>query len=169
MFAKTLARTFSNSAAHSQGKISIYWMGSGLFGGWYRDLLLDTPEWTSRFEIAGMIDESNASDYQSKVLDNPNINSVYLCTPDIMHDSQAIQCMKTGKNIFSEKPVYNFQSVWDQALQSNKIMQVGFNRRFDSRFAQAKALCAEKRPKKIRICSWDPIDTKMDGLKNMDH
>ena len=73
------------------------------------------------------------SDY-SDILSNPSINLVTISTPHNLHAQQVCEALSADKHVFVEKPLaLNLEEIADikDAYQSsNKILMVGFNRRF---------------------------------------
>ena len=40
----------------------------------------------------------------SEIINNPDINAVFICTPNYLNKQLAIDCLKAGKHVFCEKP-----------------------------------------------------------------
>ena len=98
------------------------------------------------------------------MLDDPEINSILICSPSTLHASQIIECARAGKNIFCEKPIALEPDLILAAIkeveQSGVKLQIGFNRRFDPNFAAIKQKVIDGSigiPHIIRIISRDPI------------
>ncbi|HEX6649979.1 MAG TPA: Gfo/Idh/MocA family oxidoreductase [Pyrinomonadaceae bacterium] len=74
-------------------------------------------------------------------------DAVYITTPNTQHVSLAIAAIETGKHVFCEKPlatnVADAQAVFEKANESEKIFQVGHNRRFAPVYAELKRLLSE--------------------------
>jgi myo-inositol 2-dehydrogenase/D-chiro-inositol 1-dehydrogenase len=86
------------------------------------------------------------SDYK-KILENPEISAVIICSSTDTHSQITIEAAEAGKNIFCEKPIdYNVDRI-HQALDAVKKagvkFQVGFNRRFDHNFKKVRDLINE--------------------------
>lgn len=73
-----------------------------------------------------------------RILEDPAIDAVLICTPTPTHAPISLEAIQAGKHIFCEKPVS--QDIGEilkvqQALEGSKLKyQVGFNRRFDHNF-----------------------------------
>lgn len=82
------------------------------------------------------------SDDFNEIINNPEIDTVFICSPTDTHAEIAIAAAKTGKDIFCEKPIdLNIQRVKEvlEAVKTAGVnFQVGFNRRFDPNFVKAK-------------------------------
>ncbi len=97
-----------------------------------------------------------------RIMDDPQIDAVFICTSTDTHASLIEQAAGAGKNIFCEKPIALDISAIDRALEAVKregiLLQIGFNRRFDPNFHRAHDLVAEGKigqPHVLRITSRD--------------
>lgn len=72
-------------------------------------------------------------DYR-EILNNPNIDGVFICTPDHLHAEQATAALNAGKHVFLEKPMATSVEDCDRiiaaAQRSNATLYVGHNMRF---------------------------------------
>lgn len=78
----------------------------------------------------------NASSSYLDILEDTNINTVFIATPHNSHAKYTIESLKADKNVFVEKPLAMNQKELDEVLEafknSNGHLMVGFNRRFSS-------------------------------------
>ncbi len=96
-------------------------------------------------ELARKVGESMGvkwyKDYES-MLKDPEIDAVVICTPTFLHADMVIQALENDKDVFCEKPLTvtstEAKEVFKKTQESGKIVQVGYMRRFDSAFSQAK-------------------------------
>jgi myo-inositol 2-dehydrogenase/D-chiro-inositol 1-dehydrogenase len=77
------------------------------------------------------------------MLAEPDLDAVVLVTPTTLHADQTIACLRSGKHVFVEKPlsldVATCETVEAVAKDyPNLIAMVGFVRRFDPSYAEAK-------------------------------
>lgn len=137
--------------------IRTFFLGCGFFGSWYKDIIEDSylikgqkdtdpyfPDpsiTTPKFKILGEITAlpTETKTFKRDILENDEVDAVYINTPPDMHHYQAIAALRAGKDVLTEKPVFEFKSVMEQAQASMKICMVGFHRRFDLEFNKAKA------------------------------
>jgi len=105
----------------------------------------------------------NALDDPRRILDDPLIDAVFICTSTDTHASLIEQAAEAGKHIFCEKPIALDIPTIDRALATVKragvLLQIGFNRRFDPNFHRAHDLVAGGKigqPHVLRITSRDP-------------
>lgn len=83
------------------------------------------------------------TDYRDAMQDE-NIQAVYIASPTKFHKEIAVAAANAGKHIFCEKPMAMNEAECDemiQAAKSNNVkLQIGFMRRFDASFRQAKEM-----------------------------
>lgn len=98
-----------------------------------------------------------------EILNDPEIEAVFICTPTDSHAYWIEQAARGGKHIFCEKPISLSSVQTRQALQiveeEGVRLQVGFNRRMDPSFRRLKQLVHTGelgRPHIIKITSRDP-------------
>ena len=78
------------------------------------------------------------SDYH-KILEDPTIDAVFICSSTDTHSPIIIEAAHAGKHIFCEKPIDHdldkIKKVLDEVKKAGVKYQVGFNRRFDRNFS----------------------------------
>ncbi len=112
---------------------------------------------------AARLHVSKVSDDPRRVIEDPEIDAVAICSSTDCHAAQIELCAEAGKHIFCEKPIDLSLARIDAALarvaQAGVTLMVGFNRRFDPGFARARELVVAGRigtPHLVRITSRDP-------------
>ena len=74
-------------------------------------------------------------------------DAVFITTPNTQHVSWAIAAIETGRHVFCEKPlattVADAQRVFEATQNSNRVFQVGHNRRFAPVYATLKRMLSE--------------------------
>jgi len=94
---------------------------------------------TEVFDKYGIDNYSN--DFNT-IINNPEIDTVFICSPTDTHAKIAIAAAKAGKDIFCEKPIdfdiKRVEEVLAEVKRAGVSFQVGFNRRFDPNFVKAK-------------------------------
>ncbi len=108
-----------------------------------------------------------------EVLAMPEVEAVLICTPTSSHAPMIELAIKSGKHIFCEKPVdlslERTKALVDMANQSTVKLMLGFNRRFDPDFLQARRSIQAGRIgdiQIIKITSRDPGLPPLDYIKN---
>ena len=101
-----------------------------------------------------------------ELLAHPGLDAVWLVTPTSLHADQVIAAVGAGKHVFCEKPLALDPADCDRAIavaaeHPGKIVMVGFMRRFDPAYAEAKRRIEAGELGKIfaiRCVSEDPVD-----------
>ena len=85
--------------------------------------------------------KANSAD---EVLENPEIDSVIICTPNYLNKPLTIKALSQGKNVFCEKPpalneadIIEIKSVEES---SGKVLMYGFNHRYHGSILKMKEL-----------------------------
>lgn len=77
------------------------------------------------------------ADYRD-ILNDPEIEAVFICSSTDTHSPISMEAAKAGKHIFCEKPIDHdldkIRAVLDEVKKAGVKYQVGFNRRFDRNF-----------------------------------
>lgn len=101
-------------------------------------------------------------DYK-KILEDRDIDAVFICASTDMHSPISIAAAKAGKHIFCEKPIDHDLEKISQVLEAVKKAgvkyQVGFNRRFDRNFKKVRETVREGKIGDVhivRVTSRDP-------------
>ncbi len=132
-------------------------VGFGGMGNWHRE----TIETIDGIEVAGIYDikearktyakEVGVHSYDSleELLADDQIDIVLVATPNDLHKPIAIQAMRAGKNVVSEKPVTlnssDLQEMMDVAKETGKLFTVHQNRRWDEDYLTMKKIYEEQK------------------------
>lgn len=96
----------------------------------------------------------NASTEIKEVLKDSS-DSIVIATQHNLHANQTIASLEAGKNVFVEKPLAllnnEIDAIEDAQKKANKIIMVGYNRRFSSHIQKAKKLLQHKKMPKCFI------------------
>ena len=88
-----------------------------------------------------------SSDDATQIIDNPDVNAVYIATPPGSHLDHALQVAKAGKPCYVEKPMARSaaesRAMCEAFEAANAPLYVGFYRRGQTRFQTAKRLIDE--------------------------
>jgi predicted dehydrogenase len=91
-------------------------------------------EWQSKYNIP----EKNCYNYETfdRIKDNPDIDAVYVITPNGLHKDQSIRVAKAGKHVICEKPMAvnakEGQEMVDACKQANVKLLVGYRMHFEA-------------------------------------
>ncbi len=77
-----------------------------------------------------------------KMLKDPKVDAVVICTPTFLHKDMIIRAAEEGKHVFVEKPLtvttLEAKEVISVVKKYDIKLQVGYNRRFDYAYRKAK-------------------------------
>lgn len=100
-------------------------------------LISGTPsklqEWGAKYDVP----EKSRYNYENfdNIKDNPDIDAVYIITPNALHHSQAIRVATAGKHVICEKPMAlnakEGQEMVDACEQANVKLLVGYRMHFE--------------------------------------
>ena len=83
----------------------------------------------------------STTDYAA-VLSDPNIDLVFICSPDYTHPDYVVPALQADKHVFCEKPlgrtIEHFEAIRRQLNTSGKVLQVGMNCRFREQYSIPK-------------------------------
>lgn len=122
--------------------------------------------------LAQQLAVSQVTEDHRKILENPDIDAVVICSSTNTHAQMIIEAARAGKQIFCEKPIaYDLKKI-DEALDVVKecgvLLQIGFNRRFDPNFKKVHEMVAAGKigsPQILRITSRDPAPPPIEYVK----
>lgn len=105
--------------------------------------MVDPNEQTAKEACATLGIDTYYLDYR-QALDDKNVDAVVIVTPTKFHMDIAVDAATAGKHILCEKPmamtVTECRKMNEAAAKHNVILQIGFMRRFDAGFIQAKEI-----------------------------
>ena len=115
-----------------------------------RGVVTGSPEKGKKWAQEFGFPEKNIYNYgtMSRLVDNPDIDLVYVVTPNALHPEHTIAAAWAGKHVISEKPMAN--SVADcnamiAACRANKVkLSIGYRLQFDPNYNEVKRLAREK-------------------------
>ena len=88
------------------------------------------------------------ADYRA-IIDRKDIDVVHISTPDHWHAKMAIEAMRSGKDVYCEKPmtltIEEGQLMVDTCRKTGRIVQIGTQQRSENTFLQAIALIRDGR------------------------
>lgn len=115
---------------------------------------------------------TKAYDDPGKVIVDPSIEAVLICTSTDTHAELIVAAATAGKHIFCEKPLAldlkEIEAALEAVEKAGVILQVGFHRRFDPTFRRLKELLdggAIGKPWLLKITSYDPAPPSLAYIK----
>jgi myo-inositol 2-dehydrogenase/D-chiro-inositol 1-dehydrogenase len=122
-------------------------------------------------EVAGQWGGYATEEYK-RLLDDPDIDALLVCSATDTHAQIIIEAAGAGKHIFSEKPVDLTLEKIDAALSAVDAagvkLQIGFNRRFDSNHVRVRQAIVSGEigdPHLLHIISRDPAPPPISYIK----
>ena len=120
-------------------------------------IITDTPskagDWKARY---GLPDRSIYSyDTMHRMADNPDIDVVYIVTPNALHLDHAVACAKAGKHVFCEKPlevsVERCQKMIEVLRNAQRLLGVAYRCQFEPHHLECMRLAREREFGALRI------------------
>jgi predicted dehydrogenase len=96
-----------------------------------------TPAKIKAWQAKYAIPEKNCYNYENfdRIKDNPDIDAVYVITPNALHHDQVIRVARAGKQVISEKPMAvnakEGQEMVDACKQAGVKLLVGYRMHFE--------------------------------------
>lgn len=100
-------------------------------------LISGTPSKVKEWQLKYNIPEKNCYNYENfdEVRNNPDIDAIYVITPNALHHSQVIRVAKAGKHAICEKPMAlnakEGQEMIDACKMANVKLLVGYRMHFE--------------------------------------
>lgn len=130
------------------------------------------PNFAFAKELAEKLHVAKVYDDHRKVMEDPAIDAVAICSSTATHAQFMIEAAQGGKHIFCEKPVDHTLEKIDAAIAAvNKAgvkCQIGFNRRFDPNFKRIREYVSSGKIGDLhilRITSRDPAPPPAEYVK----
>ncbi len=104
------------------------------------------PTWKSKYNIP----DKNVYNYETmeQMADNPDIDVVYVVTPNGLHADHTIKAAKAGKHVFCEKPmevsVEKCQQMIDEVKKAKRLLGVAYRCQFEPNHLECRRLAMEK-------------------------
>lgn len=104
------------------------------------------PVWQARYNIP----DKNVYNYDTmeRMADNPDIDVVYVVTPNALHARDSIKAFKAAKHVLCEKPMEatpeKCQEMIDEAKKANRMLAVGYRCQFEVNHLECRRLATEK-------------------------
>ena len=116
-----------------------------------------SPEKAKRWRAQYGIPERNVYSYDTigKMAENPEIDVVYIVTPNALHAEQTIACAKAGKHVFCEKPmavsVDECQRMIDACKSAGRMLGIGYRCQFEPHHLECIRIAREQELGELRV------------------
>jgi len=120
-------------------------------------IVTGTPAKAERWKAQYNLPEKNIYNYgtMEKMADNPDIDVVYVVTPNALHAEHTIKAAKAGKHVLCEKPMEvsaeKCQSMIAECKKAGKQLAIGYRCHFEPNHLECVRLAREKVFGDIRI------------------
>lgn len=113
-------------------------------------IITGTPAKAVKWKAQYNIPDRNIYNYETmhRIADNPDIDVVYVVTPNALHLDNAVVAAKAGKHVFCEKPmeisVERCQQMIDAVRAANRVLGIGYRCRFEPHHLECIRIAREK-------------------------
>ena len=135
----------SASAPRPAGRARLAVAGLGRMGSVHaRNIARSCPSaelvavFDTRLDVARPLGEelgARVAESYEALLADPGVDAVVIATPTAAHAAMALEAVRAGKHVFSEKPISleraSTMEVVEAFSEARQFLQVGFHRRFD--------------------------------------
>jgi predicted dehydrogenase len=103
-------------------------------------------KWRAEYGIA----EKNIYNYETmhRIADNPDIDVVYVVTPNALHLDNALVAARAGKHVFCEKPmeisVERCRQMIDAVKSAGRLLGIGYRCRFEPHHLECMRIARER-------------------------
>jgi predicted dehydrogenase len=143
--------SFSLGGEHQGPVLRVAIMGLGGYGTRVADamkgstrarlvgVISGTPSKIKDWQAKYGIPEKNCYNYQNfdEIRNNPDIDAVYIITPNAQHKDQTIRVAKAGKHVICEKPMAvnakDAQAMVDACAKANVKLMIGYRMHFEAK------------------------------------
>lgn len=128
-------------------------MNVGIIGfGKMGQIRADAMESSGRGEVVSVFDDATDLDFRGysvassskEILEDPAIDTVFVCTPIFLNKDLTIEALKNGKHVFCEKPPaftsQDVREIMEAETSSGRKLMYGFNHRHHSSIKNMKNL-----------------------------
>ncbi|MGI6078365.1 MAG: inositol 2-dehydrogenase [Fastidiosipilaceae bacterium] len=154
-----IGKLHGDNLTYSVPKANLYAVADPFMNG-------DIRKWAENLGVEHIYDDPE------KVISDPNVDAVFICSSTDTHADLIMRSAKAGKHIFCEKPIDTSVSRINEALkvveQADVKLQVGFVRRFDRNHKKVHDVVASGRlgnPNVVKVTSRDPDHPPMEYVK----
>ena len=120
-------------------------------------IVTGTPAKAVQWKAKYGIPDKSIYDYEtmSRMADNPDIDVVYIVTPNALHARDTIKAARAGKHVFCEKPMEvttaRCQQMVDECKKANRQLGIGYRCRFEPHNLEMLRIAQEKELGEVRL------------------
>jgi predicted dehydrogenase len=113
-------------------------------------IITGTPAKAVKWQAQYNIPQRNVYNYETmhRIADNPDIDVVYVVTPNALHLDNALVAAQAGKHVFCEKPMEisaeRCRRMIDAVKAANRMLGIGYRCRFEPHHLECVRLAHER-------------------------
>jgi len=113
-------------------------------------IVTGTPAKAKKWKVRHNLPDNSVYSYETmeQMADNPDIDIVYVVTPNALHAEHTIKAAKAGKHVLCEKPMEvspeKCQQMIDACKAADRMLAVGYRLHFDPNHIECIRLAREK-------------------------
>jgi len=113
-------------------------------------IITGTPAKAGKWKAQYNISDKNIYNYDTmhRLADNPDIDVVYVVTPNALHAEHTLKAAKAGKHVLCEKPMEvsprKCQEMIDACKQAGRKLAIGYRCQFEPHHLECMRLAREK-------------------------
>jgi predicted dehydrogenase len=120
-------------------------------------IVTGTPEKAKRWQAQYGIPAKNVYNYETfdRMVDNPDIDVVYVVTPNALHAEHTIKAARAGKHVFCEKPmeisVERCQLMIDECKKAGRKLGIAYRCQFEPHHLELIRLAREREFGEVKV------------------
>ena len=120
-------------------------------------IVTGTPAKAARWKAQYGIPDRSIYDYSTmeRMADNPDIDIVYVVTPNALHAEHTIKAAKAGKHVLCEKPMEvtseRCQRMIDACKAAGRQLAIGYRCRFEPHHKEVERIAREREMGEVRL------------------
>src|SRR5262249_32129337 len=113
-------------------------------------IITGTPAKAVKWQAQYNIPDRSIYNYETmhRIADNPDIDVVYVVTPNALHLDHALMAAKAGKHVFCEKPmevsVERCRQMIDAVQAANRVLAIAYRCRFEPHHLECVRIARDK-------------------------
>jgi myo-inositol 2-dehydrogenase / D-chiro-inositol 1-dehydrogenase len=137
-----------------------------------RPIIISNPTVSKAEAAAAKFNVPEFTGNANDVINHPEVDAVWICSPSQYHADQIKACAAAGKHVFCEKPIATDMAETIEAInackEANVKLMTALQRRFDPNFARVKKAIVDGQVGdlvQVKLCSRDPSPPPFEYVK----
>lgn len=135
-------------------------------------VIVSNPTVSKAEAAAKLYNVNEFSGDANDVIEHPDVEAVWICSPSQYHAEQITKCAEVGKSVFCEKPIATDLPETIEAINlcndAGIKLMTALQRRFDPNFARVKTSITSGEvgdPIVVKLCSRDPAPPPIEYVR----